>query len=302
MGWLFSTTNKSLVDGMEKLSVLHLLNPPPIFQDIVGVLSVGLVAFMTMGVLCLPILTIFFDVDPLCILLEPFHNGHVLLSVTVYLVRYIFFALAFTRMARWYCFIFIHFVVVLVIANKFMDGILKIVQNPEDFNHLPNKPNNSDSLKEKVAWQRFIIRVILLNRSIRLLCNFWSRNVGWLIFTILVLGVWLWAASNYALMALYTMLPQLLILVCVWLSTICSVIFVVLATYVAQVEKKSNVLVGIIRRDLRSYKMGRRYASTMDSAKISTPFFSFEGSNLISLFRIPFDVTVNIVLTFPPKI
>ncbi len=152
---------------------------------------------------------------------------------------------------------------------------------------------------ELVIWQEQVIRLLIIQRRIFLHTKIWSYNLGFIIFLLVTTGIVLWSIVNYALLTLYSILPTEIYCFVIGASLLLCFLYVTLATFVTSIENGSSKLNEQFKLALQSHKLGRRYVNTLSKAKISTPFFSFRRKALIGLIRIPFDVTMNLVLTFP---
>ncbi|CAL8098496.1 unnamed protein product [Orchesella dallaii] len=85
-------------------------------------------------------------------------------------------------------------------------------------------------------------------------------------------------------------------------SLICMTMFMILVSFVSSLAVNSKKIILDIVQMLNGYKVGKRYSRTMRYAEISTPFFSFIGTNYFFLLGIPLEMTMNLALTFSAKV
>lgn len=285
------------------LEIDYVLTPPPLHRDILGIVfAVGL-AFSPMLCMCIlwpgmsvvlkldPLFPIFRDTGPSSIYYYPFIS-----------LRFLFSTFEFAVLIRWYGFSIMQLFLVLTIGNFGLDVLYDITKYPHKHRHLPQKPRQilfKEDAAEMTRWQELVIKILIIQRRIFLHTRFWSYNLGLIIFILFTTGTVLLSIVNYALLNLYSILPTEIYLFAIFFTLLFGFCFVILVTFVTSIENGSSKLKEEFKLALQSHKLGKRYVNALSKAKISTPFFSFRRKGLMGLIRIPVDVTMNLVLTFP---
>ncbi|CAL8083790.1 unnamed protein product [Orchesella dallaii] len=288
MGVLFTNSHKAMVDGITRFNGWHLYPRIPIYKDILGVAFCALTLLPAFTSLCVPLAGLWFGTDPLGPILPHLQTVRFYWVVPISLIRVTFYMLETMVTARWACFVCVHLAMVLSIGNIGLMFLLKLI--------CERKPR---FLQRPLAWERLLIEVIVVQRRVFLHTQIWSQNIGSLIFTIYVLGIGFWCSSNYSLITLREVLNIILTIIFITVSGVALLAFFVLVPFVSHIAINSKKLNRKIVSELKCYKLGSRYAKTLRIAMISTPFFTFSGNNFTNLFGIPFEVTMNLVLTFP---
>ncbi|CAL8083784.1 unnamed protein product [Orchesella dallaii] len=288
MGILFTDSHKAMVEAITRLNGWHLYPRIPIYKDILGVAFCALTLLPAFALLCVPIAGLWFGTDPLGPILPHLQTVRFYWVVPILIIRITFYMLESVVTARWVCFVCIHLAMVLSVGNVALMFLQKVIDE--------RKPR---SLERPRAWEQLLIEVIVVQRWIFLHTQIWSNNIGSLVFIIYVLGIGFSSLSNYTLITLRAVLNIVPTIIFITVSGVALLAFFVLVPFVSHIAINSKKLNTKIVSELKCYKLGSRYAKTLRIAKISTPFFAFSGNNFTNLFGIPFDVTMNLVLTFP---
>lgn len=294
------------ISAAATLQVNYILTPPPIYRDILGIIFAVGIAFTPLVFMCMlwPGMSVVLKLDPLFPILGYAEPSSIFFHSFI-LTRFLFSTFESAVLVRWYCFSIMQLFLVLTIGNTGFHLLYNITKYPYKHRHLPQKPEiivfMEDAIKMK-TWQDLVITMLIMQRRIFLQTKFWSYNLGFIIFILITTGVILWSIVNFALLTLYSILPTQIYGFAVGVSLLVCFLYVTLVTFVTSIENGSSKLNEQFKLALQSYKLGRRYVNTLSKAKISTPFFSFRRKALIGIIRIPFDVTMNLVLTFPFEI
>lgn len=287
------------------LNVSYLLPSPPFHRDVLGIIfTVIMVIGPVFLLVIVPGLVILLKIDPLFGLFSFIPSANLATTILLISARFLFTTYEFAVLIRWFSFSLMQLFLVLIIGNTGLKLLYEIAKHPKKFRHLPQKPEpveHNENTLQMAIWQLFIVRLVIIQRRILLQTRFWSYNMGANIFILVSLGVILWSLTNYTLIVMTAILPIEIILVAIALEVVYVFLYGTLIPYVTSIEHGSRLLNKEFRIALMSHKLGRRYINTLTTAKISTPFFSFRKAVIILLFRIPFEATVNLVLTFPPE-
>ncbi|CAL8083794.1 unnamed protein product [Orchesella dallaii] len=291
MGVLFTDSHKAMTEGIDRFNGWHLVQMPPFYRDILGVAFCAFTLLPIFSMLCVPPTGVYFGIDPLGHFMPNVATVKLQWIVLIIFIRVAFYVVEVLVTARWICFVCIHLAMVLSIGNMALGLLLKVV--------CERKPR---FLKRPRKWEEFLIFIVVLQRRIVLHTQIWSRNIGSLIFIIYTSGIDLWSASNYTLILLRSALNVILTVIFILVSGLSLAVFLVLVPFVSNIAINSQNLNRKLVSEMKCYKLGNRYAKTLRGARISTPFFTFTGNNFPNLLGIPFDITMNLVLTFPVTI
>lgn len=286
--------------------------PRSITHDILGISMCITVGIPIVCIFVVPFFLIRLDLDPLesfilsCPPLVGLGN-----NVAIILLRFLLTTSLGFIVCRWYSFVLIKFVLILVHGNLLLKGLTEITRNTEKYPHLPQNPQRLLQLDIvsvaryrhlKQSWDNLLIDIFKSHKMLLLPCNFWSLNVGLILFFMISLGTTLISALNYAAFMLNAAMGLNLLIVCIFLSFSLSKVFLIIISFVTSIERNSRNLLKTLENSLMYNSYGKRCLRSQKSARIYTPFFSLRGGNKITFIRIPLDITLNMILTFSPDV
>ncbi|CAL8098481.1 unnamed protein product [Orchesella dallaii] len=300
MAALFTGSWETLESATDVLGAWYLVNTKPFYKDFLGGALAGVTFVLGILAITIPALGIYFDFDSLAPFLPiSFYNISTTFDVIDFLirilVRFSFYTVPIALKARWFNFVLVHLAVVLEIGNTGLILLRKYV-------YLPPPPYRDHLRRNQMAWEKLLIRVVLIHRQILLVTQMWSQNIGHLIFIIYSLGIMIWCVANFCFISLGSKLGIELNALLISLSLICMTMFFILMGFVSSIAVNSKKLLWDVAERLNKFKVGKRYSKTMRYAKIYTPFFSFIGTNYFFLLGIPLEITMNLLLTFSNKV
>ncbi|CAL8098502.1 unnamed protein product [Orchesella dallaii] len=300
MAALFTGSLELMESPLDLLGAWYLINTKPFYKDFLGGALAGVTFVIGFLLMTVPALGIFFDFDSLAPLLPTsFSNINTTFDMIEFLIRVLvrvsFYTVTCVLTARWFNFMLVHVAVVLEIWNSGLILIRKYI-------HLPPPPYRDHLKRNQWAWEKLLIRVVLIHREFLLITQMWSQNIGHIIFTMYSVGIMILCISNFCVISLGSKFGIELNALLIGLSLICMTMFMILVSFVSSIAVNSKKIILDIVQMLNGYKVGKRYSRTMRYAKISTPYFSFTGTNYFFLLGIPLEMTLNLSLTFSAKV
>ncbi|CAL8097913.1 unnamed protein product [Orchesella dallaii] len=294
------TGSRGFEGAVERLGAWYLITTKPFYKDFLGVALAGVTLILGFLAVAFPVIGVLFEIDSLA----PFLPTHFSKKNTTFdvidlvfriVVRLSFYFFSIALKVRWFNFVLVHLAIVLEIGNS----MLVFVRN---YLFFPPPPYRDPLRRNQSGWDRLLIRVLLIQRQIFFHTQFWSQNIGHLIFMIYSLGIMIWCVSNFTVISLGSQLSFELNAMFISLSLLCMIMFVILVSFVSNIAINSKKLNMDIAQRLCLFKIGKRYVKTMRLSKIYTPCFSFTGANYFFLLGIPLEITMNLLLTFSVKL
>ncbi|CAL8097910.1 unnamed protein product [Orchesella dallaii] len=252
MAALFTGTSSAFEGAVDKLGAWYLITTKPFYKDFLGVALAGATFILGFLAVSIPVIGVLFEFDALAPFFptnfsninNTFDAVSMLLRI---LVRLLFYFFPIALKARWFNFVLAHLAIVLETGNR----LLILLRN---YLFFPPPPYRDPLRRKQSGWEGLLIGAVLIHRQVFLHTQFWSHNIGHLIFMIYSLGIMIWCVSNFTVISLGYQFGFELNAMFISLSLLCMIMFVILVSFVSNMAINSKKWTTDIARMLCVFK------------------------------------------------
>ncbi|CAL8145940.1 unnamed protein product [Orchesella dallaii] len=264
---LFSDSYRAQNSAVRDLHAEHLFRPPPPHKDLTGIILCCTNYGLACVCFCIPIAGMYLAMDPLHLVSQfLLGSGQVAPLYLFIFVRLLIAFIICVVTSRWAIFLLVQLFLVLTIGNDSLKALAYVVREPHHFPYLPQKPivvTTPEEKKKLEIWKSFVISVIIIQRRVFLHTKFWSYNIGYVGYTLVAVGTFLWGITNCTLINMYRYLDLEIVILTFLLSFICFFFYLTLVSFVASIEVNSGKLNRQFGNALRDHHLGKRFFGTI---------------------------------------